>query len=76
MYTGFVQRGLPHSSPKNAAAPLYHLLLNLPPSGAVATRKDDSPLAKATLVAWLIAWVVVCLADRRALRQHNRHDDA
>ena len=24
MYTGFVQRGLPRSSPKNAAAPLYH----------------------------------------------------
>ena len=23
MYTGFVQRGLPRSSPKNAAAPLY-----------------------------------------------------
>ena len=25
MYTGFVQRGLPRSSPKNAAAPLYQL---------------------------------------------------
>ena len=25
MYTGFVQRGLPRSSPKNAAAPLYKL---------------------------------------------------
>ena len=24
MYTGFVQRGLPRSSPKNAAAPLYN----------------------------------------------------
>ena len=24
VYTGFVQRGLPRSSPKNAAAPLYH----------------------------------------------------
>ena len=27
MHTGFVQRGLPHSSPKNAAAPLYYLAL-------------------------------------------------
>jgi len=23
---------------------------------------------------WLIAWVVVCLADRRALRHRNRYE--
>ena len=28
VHTGFVQRGLPRSSPKNAAAPLYHNMLD------------------------------------------------
>ena len=30
VHTGFVQRGLPRSSPKNAAAPLYEAFVKLP----------------------------------------------
>ena len=48
MYTGFVQRGLPRSSPKNAAAPLYKERLRMlvsvhGPSGGSSIPFADEP---------------------------------
>ena len=40
MHTGFVQRGLPRSSPKNAAAPLYNEKSNYSTKICVAQQKS------------------------------------